>query len=145
MEERIYVADVIVRATLVSAEDGLLRFNAVEYLKGTGAKKLAVRVSTSGRNTQWDDQEAVLFLTLSTDQSQPRSSGSSTAAFEFADTTASIRNMVRNGEILYTHEYRLLSCTPMNTVRFTRKDDHRTRYGQVQLVRICHPEAFGSG
>ena len=138
MEERIYVADVIVRATLVSAEDGLLRFNAVEYLKGTGAKKLAVRVSTSGRNTQWDDQEAVLFLTLSTDQSQPRSSGSSTAAFEFADTTASIRNMVRNGEILYTHEYRLLSCTPMNTVRFTRKDDHRP------VNSTLFVEAFGS-
>ena len=40
--------------------------------------------------------------------------------------------------ILYTHEYRLLSCTPMNTVRFTRKDDHRP------VRSTLFVEAFGS-
>ena len=98
LEERIYAADVIVRATLASAEDGLLWFSAVEYLKGTGAKQFAVRASTVGRNVQWDDREAVLFLTLSTAQSQ---AGSSTASLEFADTTVSM-GLTKGEQITYS-------------------------------------------
>ena len=40
LEERIYLADVIVRATLESTGDGELRFRAVEYLKGSGGNHL---------------------------------------------------------------------------------------------------------
>ena len=35
LEERIFLPDIIVRAALVSAPKGRLRFRAVEYLKGT--------------------------------------------------------------------------------------------------------------
>ncbi len=64
VEERIFEADVIVRATLLSTGDGPLRFRAVEYLKGTGAAEFQVNASTSQRNTSWDDREALLFLSL---------------------------------------------------------------------------------
>ena len=37
MEERTYLADVVVRARLASTGDNVLRFRAVTYLKGTGA------------------------------------------------------------------------------------------------------------
>ena len=86
VEERIFLADVIARAKLVSASDGVLRFRAVEYLKGTGADEFSVAASTEGRDSQWDELEAVLFLSLPESGSQKASSEGS--LFEFADTTA---------------------------------------------------------
>ena len=77
VEERTYLADVVVRARLASAGDNVLRFRAVTYLKGTGPAKFSVSAPTSGRNTQWDNQDAILFL-LEND---------GTEDFEFVDTT----------------------------------------------------------
>ena len=77
VEERTYLADVVVRARLASAGDNVLRFRAVTYLKGTGPAKFSVSAPTSGRNTQWDNQDAILFL-LEND---------GTEGFEFVDTT----------------------------------------------------------
>ena len=77
VEERTYLADVVVRARLASAGDNVLRFRAVTYLKGTGPARFSVSTPTSGRNTQWDNQDAILFL-LEND---------GTEDFEFVDTT----------------------------------------------------------
>ncbi len=93
LSERVYSADVIVRATLVSREADQLNFRAVEYLKGTGPTSFSVEASAVGTNTQWDQNEAVLFLSTSVSDSSPsnspgRSSDSSPATFAFADTTA---------------------------------------------------------
>ncbi len=83
-EERIFLSDVIVRASLVSTGDGL-RFRAVEYLKGTGAAEFTVKAGTTGRNTSWDNRDAILFLDL------PSGSGdantSSSAEFRFVETS----------------------------------------------------------
>ncbi len=87
VEERIYLSDIIVRATLVSAAGGVLRFRAVEYLKGTGAEEFSVSASTESRDTQWDGQEAVLFLSLPESGSKSGSGGGASSEFEFADTT----------------------------------------------------------
>ena len=86
LEERICLADVIVRATLESTGDGELRFRAVEYLKGSGATTFTVRADTAGRNARWDGREAVLFLDRGSGGNQPRSTDA--ASFAFADTTA---------------------------------------------------------
>ncbi len=60
---RIHDSDVVVRATFVSASSDSLRFNAVEYLKGTGPTTFDVAAPTDSRPTNWDQREAVLFLT----------------------------------------------------------------------------------
>ena len=62
LAERIYASDVVVRATLFSAADGQITFNALEYLKGTGPSRFTIGANTAGRNAAWDNQEAVLFL-----------------------------------------------------------------------------------
>ena len=84
LEERIYLADVIVVARLVSADADTLTFSAVEYLKGAGAAEFTVRASTVGRDTQYDNRDAVLFLAAPDGQAR---SGKSAASFDFADTT----------------------------------------------------------
>ena len=84
LEERIYLSDIVVLARLLSAEGDMLRFQAVEYLKGTGASEFTVRVPTVGRDTQYDGRDAVLFLAASDGQTR---SGRSATSFEFADTT----------------------------------------------------------
>ena len=85
IEERIHASDVIVRASFLSAADGQLRFKAIEYLKGTGATEFSIHASTAGRDTQWDNREAILFLAIP--DSPTRSSGSA-KVFDFADTTS---------------------------------------------------------
>ena len=85
VEERIWLADIIVRATLESTTGVSLNFRAVEYLKGTGPTTFTVQADTVGRPTQWDNQEAVLFLSRGSG-AQGRASSTS-SAFEFADTT----------------------------------------------------------
>ena len=77
VEERTYLADVVVRARLASTGDDVLRFRAVTYLKGKGPTKFSVSASTSGRTAQWDNQDAILFL-LENDGKED---------FEFVDTT----------------------------------------------------------
>ena len=84
IEERVYLADVIVRATLVSSANDLLSFNAVEYLKGTGPASFTVSASTTNRNSQWDGNEAILLLSGRTNEGGTRSTS---ATFDFADTT----------------------------------------------------------
>ena len=79
LEERVYLADVVVKASFVSAASGVLRFNALEYVKGTGPKKFSVRANTGGRSTQWDSEDAILFLSSIDGES---------AVFEFTDTTS---------------------------------------------------------
>ena len=81
VEERINLSDVVVKARLTRAEDGLLRFRAIEYKKGSGPKTFSVKAKTEGRDTQWDDQDAILFLV------EHDGSG---ADFEFTDTAAGL-------------------------------------------------------
>ena len=87
--QRVYAADVVVRASLLSTSQRSLRFRAVEYLKGSGLSEFTVSASTIDRDTAWDGREAVLFLSR---QSSGGASGSSDSnaspAFEFADTTS---------------------------------------------------------
>ena len=83
IEQRVYLADVIVRANLVSAANDLLSFTALEYLKGTGPTTFTVSADTANRDAQWDGNEAILFLTRAA-SSQARSVS---ATFEFTDTT----------------------------------------------------------
>ena len=54
-------ADAIVRATLVSDTDGILRFKVAEYLKGSGPSEITIRAQ-SGRDKYYDNREAILFL-----------------------------------------------------------------------------------
>ncbi len=79
LEERVYMADVVVRATLGSAANDVLSFRVVSYLKGSGPTDFTVRATTEGRDTQWDDQDAILFLLELTGEQQD---------FEFVDTTS---------------------------------------------------------
>ena len=85
LEERIYLSDVIVRANLVSAASDVLTFSAVEYLKGNGPTQFTVSATTANRNTKWDGNEAILFL--SSGGAFGSSGESATTTFEFTDTT----------------------------------------------------------
>ena len=87
--ERIYASDVVVRASLLSTSEGSLRFRAVEYLKGSGPSEFTVSASTANRNTLWDNQEAVLFLSEQPSGGASGASGSNASAnFQFANTTS---------------------------------------------------------
>ena len=74
VEGRIYVSDVIVRASLTSTGRSLLTFKVIEYLKGTGPSTITVAVDPVRR----DEREAVLFLNRGT-------SGASSGEFVFTD------------------------------------------------------------
>ena len=78
IEERIYLADVVVKARLVSAGEDVLNFRSIEYLKGTGPTRFSVRAETEGRDTRWDNVDGILFLTPLTGEAQD---------FDFTDTT----------------------------------------------------------
>lgn len=78
LEERIYMADVVVKARLISAVESLLAFEAVTYLKGSGPTAFTVQANTENRDTQWDDQDAILFL---------KELASGPENFVFVDTT----------------------------------------------------------
>ena len=78
LEERMYFADVVVRARLVSVVDTGYTFRSIEYLKGAGPAQFTVRADTSNRQSQWDNQDAMLFLMPLT---------GATEDFEFIDTT----------------------------------------------------------
>ena len=80
VQERIRLSDVVVKASLVSAREGMLTFQAIQYLKGTGPDRMTVEAETENRNTQWDNQDAVLFLKRLT---------GSTVDFSFTDSTHS--------------------------------------------------------
>ena len=97
VEERIYLSDVVVVAQLVSDSDGVLTFRALEYLKGTGPNRFTLP-SSAGRNTKWDNRDAVLFLTTGSDtaatgQGNTARDGGGGAntdtspTFQFTDTT----------------------------------------------------------
>ena len=79
LEERVYWSDVVVKARFVSAGDDILRFRAISYMKGTGPAKFTVQAETEGRDTQWDNQDAILFL---------ETEASNAADFNFTDTTS---------------------------------------------------------
>ena len=78
VEERVYQADIVVRARFVSAASTTLMFRAIQYLKGTGKTNFSVEAETAGRNTQWDNQDAILFLKQHTGKG---------AEFTFVDST----------------------------------------------------------
>ena len=82
IEERIFLSDVVVKARLASAENATLRFNAIQYLKGTGPTRFSVKASTEGRDTQWDNHDAILFLKRLTGETEE------TEDFKFTDTTS---------------------------------------------------------
>ena len=90
VEERIYDSEVIIRASLQPSGTGSLRFRAIEYLKGAGPAEIVVLAATYGRNTAWDDREAVLFLDLPEEQATSGASGSAgeVAAGKFVFTNA---------------------------------------------------------
>ena len=84
IEERLFLADVVVRARFASASNGTISFRAVEYLKGNGRPTFSVKAKTEGRSTQWDDREALLFLSLSDTSAAAPGGG---PILEFTDTT----------------------------------------------------------
>ena len=106
LEKRIYLSDVIVRASLESTKPGLLRFRAIEYLKGTGETQFAVHAYTSNRNTAWDDREAVLFLSLQETGASGGAAGASGEAsstnFQFTDTDKYYRGDYPEGHTIDT-------------------------------------------
>ncbi len=96
IEERIFLSDVIVRAVLVSVGNDLLHFRALEYLMGTGPKDFSVAAKTEGRDTSWDDHEAVLFLL---------DRGMGSASFDFADTTTYLDYRLLNSATAIRYKY----------------------------------------
>ena len=87
LEERAYLADVVVRANLVSAANDVLTFTAIEYLKGSGPTAFTVSATTANRNTQWDASEAILFLSDSTNAGGDSGTRSTDTTFDFVDST----------------------------------------------------------
>ena len=102
LEERIYAADVIVRAIFVSAVNYTIQFNAVEYLKGTGPTTFSVSAVPAYRSIQWDDHEAVLFLTRPSGDGSGTGSAGSSETFEFVDSTVTGLAMWDEGNVTYT-------------------------------------------
>ena len=63
LEKRIFYSDAVVWASLLWVDISRFRFRAVEYLKGSGPAEFYVNTHPqSGRNTTWDNRQAVLFL-----------------------------------------------------------------------------------
>ena len=89
VKEQIYHSDVVVRASLVSATNDILRFRVLEYLKGVGPNEIAISASTTNRDVQYDDREAILFLKTSSG-----GNGNGSASFEFSE---GIYDTYRNG------------------------------------------------
>ena len=84
VNEQIYDSDAVVRANLISATNDVLRFRVIEYLKGSGPSEIAISSPTGGRDTSYDDRDAVLFLTAPAGAAG--ASGSTAAAFEFTES-----------------------------------------------------------
>ena len=83
--ERIYLADIVVRAVFVSEIGGLMTFRTVEFLKDSGPDTFTIRSGGVERDTRWDHREAVLFLSdTATVVSGDRQSVSD---YDFVDTT----------------------------------------------------------
>ena len=81
---QLYHSDAVVRASLISATNDVLRFRVVEFLKGSGPSEIAISSPTGGRDTSYDDRDAVLFLTAPAGAAG--ASGSTAAAFEFTES-----------------------------------------------------------
>ena len=76
------VSDVVAKARLDRAEGRLLWFRALSYKKGNGPSTLfSVLIPTSTRDTQWDNEDAILFLVEHDGRG---------ADFEFTDTAAGL-------------------------------------------------------
>ena len=101
LEERIYDSDVVVRACLLSARNGVLLFRAIEYLKGSWTDVFTVRASTRGRSTEWDDREAVLFLTWGGGPTTQTSEGP-VSAFLFTQTAWDYTGQLPEGYMIGT-------------------------------------------
>ena len=103
LTERLYLADVVVRAALVSTGDGQLNFRTIEYLKGSGSSHFTVNAETAEHNSQWDNREAVLFLTRvastpSGDTSRRRDTDDTvTTSFSFIDSSTWPREYLEAG------------------------------------------------
>ena len=110
LEERMYFADVVVKARLVSVVETGCTFQSIEYLKGTGPAQFTVRADTSDRDSRWDNQDAMLFLMPLT---------GATEDFEFIDTTAIVYGDVQleyatttDGNYVYANGIRIPSHLP---------------------------------
>ena len=86
LEERIHFSDVIVRATLLSASNGELRFRAIEYLMGSGPAEFSL---TADAENQQNNQESILLLSHSQTASDGVT-GVSGSALSFTDTTTTV-------------------------------------------------------
>ena len=87
VNEQIYESDAVVRARLTSATNDVLRFRVVEYLKGSGPSEIAISSPTAGRDTTYDDLDAILFLSTPESPAGGASGDSgNTAAFEFTES-----------------------------------------------------------
>ena len=82
---RIYLSDVVVRARIVAGGDGELRFSAIEYLKGSGSTDFVVVADTTERDIQWDDREAILFLSVP-EKVEGTATPADNMSFTFTDT-----------------------------------------------------------
>ena len=87
VNEQIYQSDAVVRARLTSATNDVLRFRVVEYLKGCGPSEIAISSPTAGRDTTYDDLDAILFLSTPESPAGGASGDSgNNAAFEFTES-----------------------------------------------------------
>ena len=87
VNEQIYESDAVVRARLTSATNDVLRFRVIEYLKGSGPSEIAISSPTAGRDTTYDDMDAILFLSTPESPAAGASGESgNTAAFEFTES-----------------------------------------------------------
>ena len=94
--EQIYHSDAIVRASLTSATNDVLRFRVLEYLKGIGSSEIMISAPTANRDTQYDFRDAILFLSRPEGAAEGASgtSGATATVFEF---TGSIYDEYRGG------------------------------------------------
>ena len=94
--EQIYHSDAIVRASLTSATNDVLRFRVLEYLKGIGSSEIMISAPTANRDTRYDFRDAILFLSRPEGAAEGASgtSGATATVFEF---TGSIYDEYRGG------------------------------------------------
>ena len=94
--EQIYHSDAIVRASLTSATNDVLRFRVLEYLKGIGSSEIMISAPTANRDTQYDFRDAIMFLSRPEGAAEGASgtSGTTATVFEF---TGSIYDEYRGG------------------------------------------------
>ena len=134
LEELVFLSDIIARVSLISAEAGFdpidelihqaafaFRFQALEYLKGSGGGELIVKAPVQrlgqswdqymsadseealgiaeahfvGRDARWDSREAIVFLKSTSPSEQGASGASSDNSLQFTDIDKNVSNVFR--------------------------------------------------